>query len=273
MVLAHRNVDHRALESTNLVVGSLETFDPDWLDSFRPDVVLHMARLPGRGRIGRSLAARRGRRANVRLLAHLVQRLPNVHLVYVSGTLMYGDRGEDDCDESTPLRPGSFAREYARAEEPWVRGQNSADLGITIVRPPWVIGPGSWFRNFYLRPAALRGAVPVYGPGSNWMSLLDVEDCAGAILHLAEGAPGRVFNLFAPGQHVRQRDFSDEVARVLGCPVDPDQRAGGDAAVQAALTGSFRAQTGHGQIADGYRFAHTDWREMVRRNIELESPA
>ena len=37
------------------------------------------------------------------------------------------------------------------------------------------------------------GFVPVYGNGENWMSLIDVEDCAGLIINIIKNCePGHV---------------------------------------------------------------------------------
>ena len=220
MVLGHRQIDYRLLEDVNLVVGSLPRLDLTWLESFRPDTIVHLARLSGRGRLGRSLAARRGRIANERLIAWLRQRSPETHVLYVSGTLVYGDHGTREVDERTALRPISFARQYSRAEEPWVEASETGELPVTIVRPPWVVGSGSWFHHYYVRPALEHGSVPLYGSGGNWMTFLDVSDCAGAIVHLAARAEGGgIFNLFTPGQMAPQFEFARVLAETMGVPV------------------------------------------------------
>lgn len=136
MVLGHRNVDYRALEEVNLVVSGLADLDLEWLATFQPDTIIHLARLRGEHRIGRAFAARRGRRANARLIAWLCAHAPRTHVVYVSGTLVYGDRGERETDELAEIRPASYAREYIVAEAPWMDAQREGRLPVTIVRPP-----------------------------------------------------------------------------------------------------------------------------------------
>src|SRR5262245_18168250 len=180
-VVAHRRVDYRALEDVNLAVSDLGRLDLEWLDAVGPDTIIHLARVAGRGRLGRAMAARHGRRANDRLAGHLAATAPTTHIVYVSGTLVHGSAGDDEIDEHSPLRPTAYAREYVRAEEPWMAAQSAGRLPVTIVRPPWVLGPGSWFEGFYVGPARREGAVPVYGAGRNWMTFIDVADCGGAI--------------------------------------------------------------------------------------------
>ncbi len=272
IVLGHRNVDYRALEDVNLVVDSLPRFDPSWIETFRPDTIIHLARLRGGGPVGRSLAARRGRRANRRLIKWLRKRAPDVHVVYVSGTLVYGDQGEREVDERTALNPLSFAREYVRAETPWMEAQHEEQLPVTIVRPPWVVGPGSWFHHHYVFPALKQGAVPLYGSGGNWMTFLDVRDCAGAIVHLAgRSEPGRVFNLFTPGQVALQSEFAQVLSDVLGVGVrrvDSDGlRRYRDPAVWEALTFSLRISTINGEVRSGYQFEVPRWPDMIARNL------
>ena len=272
MVLGHRNVDYRGLEDVNLVVDSLPRFDPSWIESFRPDTIIHLARLRGGGPVRRSFAARRGRRANRRLITWLRQRAPDIHVVYISGTLVYGDRGGREVDERTALNPVSFAREYVRAETPWMEAQQEEQLPVTIVRPPWVIGPGSWFHQYYVFPALRQGAVPLYGSGGNWMTFLDVTDCAGAIVHLAERSePGKVFNLFTPGQIALQSEFAQVLSDVLGVGVRQIKKNGlrryRDRAVWEALTFSLRAFTINEEVRLGYRFEVPQWPDMIARHL------
>lgn len=271
MVLAHRNVDHRALEDVDLIVDSLTRWDLSWIEIFRPDTIIHVARLGGAGKMRRAIAARRGRRANQRLVDWLVERAPDTKVVYVSGTLVYGDRGDAEVDETAPLRPTAFAREYIRAEYPWLEAQRTGALSVTIVRPPWVVGPGSWFHAHYLRPARRDGAVPLYGSGDNWMTLLDIDDCAGAIVHLAERAAAPMtVNLFAPGQWTRQQEFAESLARLLDAQVVPvdarDPRLRGDRAVGEALTFSLRATTSQPRALVGYEWTTPRWPDMLARH-------
>lgn len=271
MVLAHRNVDHKSLEDVNLIVDSLTRWDLSWIEIFEPDTIIHAARLGGAGRVRRTIAARRGRRANQRMVDWLVTHAPHVRVLYVSGTLVYGDRGDAEVDESAALQPTAYAREYIHAEYPWMDAQRSGALPVTIVRPPWVVGPGSWFQAHFVRPARRHGEVPFYGSGDNWMTLMDVEDCAGAIVHLAEHrrSPTTV-NLLAPGQWTRQRDFAERLAHLLGARVvciDPgDRRLGRDRAIGEALTFSLRATTSQPGALEGYDWTAPLWPEMLARH-------
>ncbi len=274
LLLGHANVNYRELEDINLVVGSLTNFDLSWLEIFRPDTIIHLARLPGKGRMGRARAARRGRRANTRLIKWLSANAPQTRVVYVSGTLVYGNHGDEEGDENCPVQPISFAREYILAEKPWMEAQAAGILPVTIVRPPWVVGPGSWFDQYYLAPAQREGAVPVYGDGQNWMTLVDVDDCAGAVVHLAlHAASGGVYNVFTPGQSVRQSEFSAALADSLGLPVQTREIQGAaEEAIRDALTSSFKAGTCHAQACSGYEFQWPEWRDILKRHITGGEP-
>ena len=104
MMLIHRSACFRELEQVNTNTGSLGSFDLSLLDRFRPDTIVHLARMGGRGRLGRFLAALSGARANRRLVNHLKGQASRPHLIYVSGTLVYGDCGADPSHSASVCR-------------------------------------------------------------------------------------------------------------------------------------------------------------------------
>jgi nucleoside-diphosphate-sugar epimerase len=190
-----------------------------------PDAIIHLARIPGRRWLTRWVAGFQGGAASRRLLRWLETLSNPPHTVYVSGTLVYGDRGLQPADETTPLNPIAFQRDYVRAELPFLdkmkpvafaRIDKSKPLPVSVVRPPWVIGDGSWFRQFYVNTAFRTGKVPVFGSGDNLMSLIHVEDCAAQIIAVALGDdPGHVYNLCSM-LAVSQREFVDTLCRQTG---------------------------------------------------------
>ena len=105
LMLIHRTAPFRQLEQVNTQTGSLGALDLSLLDRFMPDTILHLARMSGRGRGGRYLAARQGARANRRIISHLTAKPSPSHVIYVSGTLVYGDCGAIPVDEARPLNP------------------------------------------------------------------------------------------------------------------------------------------------------------------------
>lgn len=274
-LLIHRTAPFRELEQVDSHTGSLPRLDLALLDRFSPETIVHLARMSGRGKIGRWLAARRGARANARLLAHLRTMSTPPHVIYVSGTLVYGDCGDSPVDEASPLRPLAYAREYIRAEQPWMDALQAHELPVTLLRPPWIIGPGSWFDSFHLAHLRRHGTVPVFGDGRNVMSLLDVDDCAGLIVHaIRHAAPGKVHNLFVPGTSLTQLDFAQKLATATGalleCLDAEEIRRRHGAAVLEAFTFSHRSATRYPEFLAGYAFKHPTVEDMIRHNLPAD---
>ncbi len=198
--------------------GDIRTFDWRMLEKDLPDAIIHLARIPGRRKLARWIAGHQGRRASNRLLRWLRTLDDPPHLIFTSGTLVYGDCGKTTVDETGPLRPIAFQRDYIRAEYP-ILDVMGKSLPVSVVRPPWVIGGGSWFRQFYFDHAARDGTVMQFGNGDNLMSLIHLDDCAAQIGEIATlGEPGRIYNLCACAP-ITQRQFVEEVAGRLNAGI------------------------------------------------------
>jgi len=275
MMLIHRTAPFRDLEQVNTNTGSLGSFDLSLLDQFKPDTIIHMARMSGRGRLGRYWAAMRGTRANRRIVSHLGGMTHRPHVIYVSGTLVYGDCGENLVDEDRPLNPIAFAREYHKAEQPWEDARQSGEIPVTILRPPWIMGKGSWFAEFYLKSIRNNRVVPLYGDGKNLMSLIDVEDCAGLIAHAVKQArPGSCYNLFAPGACVTQLEFAGRLAKLTHAEIQQigaqEIRRRYGQAMQEAFTFSNNCSTRHPEFIAGYKYQYPSVDEMIRHNLPAD---
>jgi len=168
--------------------GSVDRFPWHTLEDDAPDVIFHLARIAGRGGIRGAVTRMRNRVANERLVLGLASWARPPLVVYVGGTLAYGSHGEETVTEQTSLAPTSFSRDYHRAELPWLRAMRGNDAPVIVARPAWVLGPGSWFEAYYRRFVRAERAVPLYGAGDNWMSLVHVDDCAGLLAHAARCA-------------------------------------------------------------------------------------
>lgn len=245
-----------------VVRGSLDRFPWHRLESDPPDVVFHLARIPGRGGLRGALTRARNRLANARLARALVRWPRPPLVVFVGGTLAYGSHGDDVVTEQTPIAPASFSRDYHTAEVPWLRAQRDNDVPVIVVRPAWVLGGGSWFAAYYRRFIETERAVPLYGPGDNWMSLVHVDDCAGLFVHAARHAlPMSVVNVFT-WPPLRQRELVERLARVASLPIrtvpleDIERRYG--KAVREAFTFSARIGTVHEALHAAYRIEHRD---------------
>jgi nucleoside-diphosphate-sugar epimerase len=275
MMLIHRRARFRDLEQINTNTGSLGSFDLSMLDQFGPDTVIHLARMSGRGKIGRSIAAWRGARANNRIISHFGRKPIKPHVIYVSGTLVYGDCGVTPVDEERPLHPIAFAREYVKAEEPWMAAQRTGDMPVTIVRPPWIIGKSSWFVDFYVNCVRRYREVPLFGDGQNLMSLIDVEDCAGLIAHaVRNSAPGACYNLFVPGACITQLEFAGRLAALTQASVRrlsvPEIMSRFGRTAQEAFTFSMISATKHPEFISGYNFKYPTIDAMIGNNLPPE---
>jgi nucleoside-diphosphate-sugar epimerase len=240
----------------------MERFSWRSIERDPPDAIFHLARIPGRGGIRGAVTRIRNRLANERLVLALTTWAQPPLMIYVGGTLAYGTRGDEPVTEQTPVAPTSFSRDYYKAELPWARALRGSDAPVIVARPAWVLGAGSWFEVYYRRFLQAERAVPLYGTGENWMSLIHVEDCAGLLHHAARHAlPMSVLNVFA-GAPLRQAELAERLSRVAGLPIrrvplaDLERRHG--RAVREAFTFSARIGTVHQALHGAYRFQHQD---------------
>jgi nucleoside-diphosphate-sugar epimerase len=134
---------------------------------------------------------------------------------------MYGPRHWGRAVENSSLSPVSYARYYFRSEHPFIEAQINRTGDVRFARPGWIVGAGSWFRSFYWKPYLNSGKVPLYGDGNQYMSLIDLDDCARQIIHFAErGKENQNLNIFN-GDPVTQREFAETIARILNTSVQP----------------------------------------------------
>ncbi|BDS09651.1 NAD-dependent epimerase/dehydratase family protein [Aureispira anguillae] len=204
---------------TTVYYGDLKTFNWNKLHHF-PDYVFHFARLnSSAGKWGRKLAARNGKKANNRLLKFLKSKKGAVQVIYLSGSLMYGNHLAP-ITESTGLNPISFAKEYIAAEMPFLEAQKEVNnLKITLVRVPWVLGNGSWFSAFFKQHIAKHRQVPQYGNGQNIMSFITVNDLVACLLNLIHHPYKDTINL-SYATPLTQSDFVQLIAQKVNLPID-----------------------------------------------------
>ena len=260
-VTVHERAPFRQFEDCNLIPSELSEFKLASLQHDAPDIAFHLARIPGKGKAGRLKSATSGAAHNDRLLSESKSQFPGLKWVYVSGSLMYGDHGDDWVDENFPMNPMAYAEEYAIAEEPF---QKALTEGMAMmIHPPWILGNASWFKHFYLKVMQEEGFVPQYGSGQEWMNLIHLEDCAGRILHFSErGSFGQRYNLLGSAA-VQSGEFLKVLSELSGLPVTA-KRAEGDEAGRAALASSIRLTSLHSELHEGFQDQHPDLREMLR---------
>ncbi len=191
--------------------------------------VIHAARLAGSTPIKRFLVSLIGMWANDRLM-----RCGPEGTIFLSGSLVYG---EGEATESSPLRPISFQRHYSLQERPVLRAMEEGRR-VSIVRPGWVVGCGSWLRRFYLDVMVRRGFVPLYGYDGAYMSLVNAEDVADFVISIADREVfGRTFNLASTV--MTRGEFVSMLSDISGMPIRRVDVSGYDTDTAMALTHSL----------------------------------
>ena len=176
-----------------------------WIDGVNS--IIHTARPSSGKTAGRYRIARRTRQANISMVSAVKEaKIPSTILMH--GSLSYGHRGEELVQTDSILNPVGYAEAYSIGEWPWVDYLYSGG-GVKVVRAPWVLGPGSWFEMLYCEEK-----IPVFGDGSQWMSLVSVESLADFTWSVLSDEPG----VYHPPllYRCRQSDFAKVVSEIRG---------------------------------------------------------
>jgi hypothetical protein len=191
--------------------------DPKSLEGV--DAVVHLAGeniAGGRWTDGRKTRIVESRTGPTRRLAEAAAKARPKVFVSASAVGIYGDRGDEELDESAPPGGGFLAdvcKQWEAATEP------AAAAGVRVVhlRIGVVLSPKSGALGKQL-PAFQAGAGAVLGGGKQWVSWITVHDLVGAIYHavMTESLSGPV-NAVAP-HPVTNREFGRVLAKVLRRP-------------------------------------------------------
>jgi nucleoside-diphosphate-sugar epimerase len=177
------------------------------------DAAVHLATaIPKRGEPRDFTRTNLIRRDGTRNLLDAVTRGGVRRYVQQSITFLYGDRGPELADESTPIRPEAYP---AAAEmEQIVR---EAPLDWCILRGGWFYGPlagqeAGWQEDVQ------NGALRIPGDGDALVSLIHETDMARAVVLATEQAPaGSVYNV-VDDQPVTYRELYAYIAARAGIP-------------------------------------------------------
>jgi nucleoside-diphosphate-sugar epimerase len=205
--------DIAGISNENIIQGGLKAITRELIDAISPDAIFHFARpvMPRFRQFGRLLAARKAAYYNGKLLHILSKTSHRPLLVFASGSLMYGN-SQQPHDETSPLQPISFARQYYKGELPIVNACSKKQYPIKVFRLPWLLGNGSWFRWFYLENILKKNAIPSFGDRQNKMEIIDVRDAVELMIEIAlrDKTPA-IVNIPAK-EAITQEKFLNEVA-------------------------------------------------------------
>ena len=192
-----------------------------WQDDAAADWVFHVV---SHSVVGPRMTRRRAAsitRARVSMDAHLLDAAtagPTQRIVYVADTSCYGATGARPITEDTPTQPTAWGRCLTPALER-LDGYIVAGHPIVTALPGWVYGNGGWFRQCVIEPVMAGRRVLLFGKTGTWVSPIHVEDCARALVHLAEyGEPSGRYFVVNPDP-VRLNDFSETFARFARRPL------------------------------------------------------
>jgi nucleoside-diphosphate-sugar epimerase len=134
--------------------------------------------------------------------------------VFMSSFSVYFGVAEGPYDECTPLVPcGDLYADAKIAAEDLLRGAPCGGPTVTILRPPAVYGPGSWFWSTRFLKAAKHGRLFLPGGGEFSLAYIYIDNLVNAIVAACKAdAPGGVYNVF--DGHMRYRDFVEPYARM-----------------------------------------------------------
>lgn len=216
---AVRRADDATL-GERVVIGDLDE-RTDWGPALEGiDVIVHLA---NRAHVMRreSDALARFRAINVeatRRLAEQAARAGVERLVYVSSVKVHGeqsDRALHDLDAFAPNDP--YGQSKVEAEQMLARLATETPLGVVVVRPPLVYGPGVRANFLRLVHFAARGYPWPFGRLDNRRSLVFVRNLADALATCCvhPRAPGRAF-LVSDGEDLSTPELLRRLARALG---------------------------------------------------------
>lgn len=147
---------------------------------------------------------------------------PVERFIYLSTTDVYGYRGGQTIDES--YDGCRFSNWYAQtklsAERTVWRAQNDRGMAAVILRPATVYGPQSREVVGEIAHALRNRSMFLIDGGRTVAGLVYVDNLVDAVVLAAghEAAVGQVFNV-TDGLEVTWREFTDDLARGLDCPV------------------------------------------------------
>jgi len=188
-----------------------------WQDEAAADWVFHIPAYPrwnSRVNSERIMSLARTRVATDARLLDTLTPCASRKIIYVAAACCYGPTGPRPITEDTPPRPSTCGRCLTPALDR-LDGYIASGLPIVTALPGVVYGNGAWFLQRIIEPVMAGRRVFQFGKAACWISPIHVEDCARALVHLAEhGHPGRRYFL-VNRDPVRVPEFAATFARLV----------------------------------------------------------
>lgn len=196
----------------------------EWIEQFRPDVVVHFAAQVGR--IFGEDDVRHTIESNALMTTYVAQACAKygVRLMYTSTSEVYGDQGDRLCHEDDPcLLPHNL---YGLTKR-W--GEEVAQLyapeGLMIIRPSMPYGPGlppgrgrAAIVNF-LHSALYRKPITVHKDSERaWCWVGDTVRAIRMILEVSEGGMGGIYNVGRSDNPTSMEDVAKMACKLTGAP-------------------------------------------------------
>ncbi|MCX6304209.1 MAG: NAD(P)-dependent oxidoreductase [Bacteroidetes bacterium] len=245
-----------------VIEGGIKALTTGILDQVRPEAIFHCARpvIPGLRRWGRIIAAFQAKRYNRFLLSQIDACQVKPVLIFASGSLVYGNSSTPHS-EAAPLNPVSYARQYHRGEAPVLKALHEKATKVVMVRFPWLLGNGSWFSWFYLKPLREQMRVPLFGEGSNYMSLISLTDAARMMVKSYRLCTGScICNVSSPIV-LTQKSFAAAVAGHYGGTVTDHKNlypGGLEKEALEAFASNILMQSGHPELQGDQPFQNLE---------------
>jgi nucleoside-diphosphate-sugar epimerase len=199
--------------------------------------------------------------------------------VYVAGASYYGDTGNVPAVEEQAPRPKGTGPYLAPAVDV-ARTHGARGIPAVITFPGAVYGPESWLPQLILEPLHSRKTIPFVRGHDPAISVVHVDDCARAVLHLLQHGQPHQSYFIADDQPVtlgdivalasaetgikpKTRGFPTWLSKLVIGPILTDAATGNVVVSNAKLKGTGFTLA-YPTMSDGIAPVIASWRELRR---------
>jgi nucleoside-diphosphate-sugar epimerase len=202
-----------------VVLGNL--FDPpSWSYELRAAEVLLSLSRPLR--VGKPMSIKESHRRSYnhgKMIGNLLSEAQGSNIrcaLLTYGVQAFGDRQDKWLDAQTELDPVGYERSVAGAFWHIDKTSRKTRIPINNIFVGWSYGPGGWFES--LAREVKAGTHRIIGDGSNYLSLIHIDDLAAAYGRLVDKMPiGKRYAL-VDGSPLTQKEIVERVAELTGGP-------------------------------------------------------